>query len=410
LIPPINKDILPPLSALFACLILRPRSLARARPGRGYDLFIVLQIVGYMGTFLTNRDPVHFGPRVLEGHTFHDVVSGAVQSILYWWPPFFLGRALYRKPEDLKNLFVIMAAAGLAYVPFLLIEMRMSPQLNMWIYGFHQTEFIQTVRGGSYRPKVFMRHGLNVALFMVFTVLAAAALAKIKRRVLGLKAGIVVLVLMALVILCKSAGAITYAAVFLPLVWFARVRTQAKWAAVLALLMFLYPVCRSVGLVPVDALGQFFMSVFGEERAGSLAYRLTQEGLVMERALQRIAFGWGGYDRPFPHDPFTGNNLFAVDGLWVIQIGSRGVVGYVALFGMLLLPAWRARRTIARLATPREKILVACLALMTVVYVADLIPNSSIDPYLTFLVGVLVGTERGFDAPAPAVAPRMQII
>src|SRR3954471_10367562 len=46
LIPPIDKDILPPLSALVACLILRPRSLRGARPGRGYDLFIILQIVG----------------------------------------------------------------------------------------------------------------------------------------------------------------------------------------------------------------------------------------------------------------------------------------------------------------------------------------------------------------------------
>ena len=58
-------------------------------------------------------------------------------------------------------------------------------------------------------------------------------------------------------------------------------RAQARWAAVLAVILFLYPVARSVGLIPIESLNSFFLSMFGEERAGSLAYRLTQEGLVM---------------------------------------------------------------------------------------------------------------------------------
>jgi hypothetical protein len=409
LIPPLDKAIVAQLSALFACAIIRPKSLRGARPGRGYDLFILLLIAGYFGTYLTNRDPVQFGPTVLPGLTFHDVLSDAVTNVLYWWPPFFLGRALYRNPDDLKKLFVILAAAGIAYTPFLIIEMKMSPQLNMWFYGFHQSEFIQTIRGGHYRPKVFMRHGLTLALFMVFTLLAAAALAKLKQRVMGVKAGIVVLFLLVFVILCRSAGAITYAAIFLPLLWFARVRTQARWAAVLAVILFSYPLCRALGLIPVDNITAFFLSAFGEERAGSLAYRLNEESLILARALPRIIFGWGGYGRPFPHDPWSGKELFNVDGLAVIQIGTRGIVGFFAIYAMLLLPAWRARRTLAKMiASPREKVLVACLALMTVLYVADTIPNSGIDPYLTFLVGVLVGTERGFDqASLPGYGPRL---
>jgi hypothetical protein len=220
--------------------------------------------------------------------------------------------------------------------------------------------------------------------------------------VLGINAWVVMLLLLGFVILCRSAGAITYTIVFLPLVLYASARAQTRVAAVLAMLMFAYPVCRSAGLVPIDAINNFVLSVFGGDRAQSLAYRLKYEGLVMERALKRILFGWGGYARPFPHDPDTGKDFFAIDGLWVIVIGSRGVVGFTAIFGMLVLPIWRARHTLVRIPEPRDRVLVGSLALMGVIFVTDLIPNASVDPYLTFLIGVLAGTERGFDPPSSA--------
>jgi hypothetical protein len=408
-LPEITKEVLVPLSALFACVVLRRRSLAGSRPGRGYDLFVVAQMLGFVGTVLTNSDPIRFGPLIRPGYALHEIVSGMLESSLFWWPPFYLGRALTRTSKDLKNLFVIVAIAGLVYTPFLLIEMRLSPQLNLWIYGYHQTLMIQTLRGSGFRPKVFMRHGLNVAFFMAFTVLAAAALHKARQRVLGVKAGLVALYLLAFLILCRSAGALTYVLMFAPLLLLTRPPTQARWAAGLALVVFSYPVLRAIDLVPVDSISHFFLSVFGEERASSLAYRLEQEGIVLRRALERIVFGWGGYDRQFPHDQL-GRKTFFIDGLWVIQIGARGLIGYLAMFGMLLVPAWRARRTIAGLGEPRDRVLVACLALMAVLYALDLIPNSSVDPYLTYLVGALVGTERGLTpGPAPVAAPGLRL-
>ena len=55
---------------------------------------------------------------------------------------------------------------GLIYVPLCLFEVRMSPQLHNMVYGFAQHSFGQTVRGGGWRPMVFMQHGLAVGLFM----------------------------------------------------------------------------------------------------------------------------------------------------------------------------------------------------------------------------------------------------
>lgn len=396
----LDKDTLPALGALVGCWMFRSKSLAGSRPWRGYDLFIVVHMVALLGTTLTNRDPIQYGPVVLPGLSFYDAFNSAVNVALYWWPSFYLGRSLYRSSKDLKTLFGILALAGLIYSFFLFIEMVMSPQLNRWFYGFHQTEFLQTIRGGGYRPKAFMRHGLNVALFMLVTTFATITLAKAKQRVGGMPAAAVAIYLVIVLLLCRSLGVMVYAAVFLPLLCLASPRTQTKWMAVLAVVIFSYPLSRAVGWIPIDDINAFTTKHFGAERAGSLALRLREEGHVMTRALDRIFFGWGGYARQFRHDAWSGKNLALIDGMWAIQFGMRGVVGYVAMFGMLLLPAWRARRTLAKLVAPRDRSMVATLSLMAVVYTLDLIPNSSIDPYLTFLVGVLAGTERGLD-PAP---------
>ncbi len=393
----LDKDTLPALGALIGCLLFRNRSLARSRPWRGYDLFIVAQIVGLLGTSLTNTDPIRYGPVVLPGLTLYDFFNSAVNTVLYWWPPFFLGRSLYRTSKDLRNLFVIVVLAGLVYSAFLLTEKLFSPQLNRWFYGFHQTEFLQTIRGGGYRPKAFMRHGLNVALFMLITVFASITLARTKQRVLGLPAVAVAIYLTIILISCRSLGILVYAGMFLPVLCLVSPRNQAKGAAVLAFVIFIYPLSRTVGWVPIDDINALATQYFGAERGGSLALRLREEGIVMTQALDRILFGWGGYARQFRHDLWSGKNLALIDGEWAIQFGMRGLVGYCSMFGMLLFPAWRARKTIAKMVTPRDRAMVACLALVAVVYAMDLIPNSSIDPYLTFLVGALAGTERGLE-------------
>jgi hypothetical protein len=402
-----GKDVLPALGALVGCLIFRTRRFAGSKPWRGYDLFIVLQMVGFLGTYLTNRDPIRYGPVTLPGLTFYDFFASSVNTALYFWPPFFLGRTLFRTSKDLRKLFTILAAAGVIYSPFLIIEMLMSPQLNRWIYGFHQSEFIQTIRAGGYRPKTFMRHGLTVSLFVLFTVLAAAALSRIKQRVLGFGATTVAVYLLVVLIFCKSLGAMLYAAITLPFMWWTSVRRQTQYAAILAVVLFSYPVCRAAGLVPIEEINSFTLVHFGEDRAGSLGMRLREEGYVVTRALDRIVFGWGGYARPMRHDPYTGENVAVIDGLWALQIGGQGAVGYIGLFGMLVLATWRARGTVTRITDSRDRTLVACLALMSAVFILDLIPNSGKDPYLFLLVGALVGAERGLNRhPVPGLAPR----
>ena len=123
----------------------------------------------------------------------------------------------------------------------------------------------------------------------------------------------------------------------------------------------------------------------------------------MERTLQRLVFGWGGGARPFKLDPITGANLSTTDGYWVMVIGSHGAVGFALTFGMLLYPILRSRRALSRLTNNQDKTLVAGLSLIVAIYMADLIPNAGVDPYLTFLVAVLAGIgTRGLQSDQAA--------
>src|SRR5262249_23304222 len=153
------------------------------------------------------------------------------------------------------------------------------PQLNRWIYGYHQAQFLQAIRGGSYRPMVFMRHGLNVAFFMAMAILAATALGK--SRVFRVRGRYVALYLFGVLVLCHSLGALIYSAVAAPLVMFTKPRTQVRVAAVLALLTIAYPVSRAMGLIPVERINEFVLEKFGADRAGSLGLRLSEEEWLM---------------------------------------------------------------------------------------------------------------------------------
>ena len=352
----LDKSILPPLGALIGCLLFRRKSLANSRPGRGFDLFIVFRIISYFGSCMTNHDALVFPRGSLPGLSLFTFISGSLTIIAYWWPTIFLGRTIIRTSRDLRTLFVILAGAATIYTVFIFLELRLSPQLHRWIYGYHPSSFVMAIRDGSYRPMVFMRHGLTLAFFMAVSIIAAACLGRIRARVFRVSARVIAAYLFVVLLLCHSLGALLYAALALPLVWFTSPRLQTRVAAVVALLAFSYPLARAVGLVPVDEINAFVLAKFGPDRAGSLSLRLSEEEYLMNRTLERVVFGWGGGARAFRLDPETGENRSITDGLWALEFGSEGAVGYALFFGMLLYPVWRSRRALLKVPSRQDQI------------------------------------------------------
>ncbi len=103
----------------------------------------------------------------------YDGLSEAFAQTIQWGIPYLLGRLYITDLEGIKELGLGIIYAVIAYTPFLLYEMRMSPQLHRLVYGYHQHLFHQTFRFGGWRPMVFMNHGLMLALWvMAGTVLS----------------------------------------------------------------------------------------------------------------------------------------------------------------------------------------------------------------------------------------------
>ena len=394
-IPDFDKELLPGFWSLVACFVLR-RGALKARPFRGPEGLIALATIAVYGTVLTNTDPIVHGPVTLPGQTFYDGLVDGMQILATWFPPFYLGRALFRTSKDLNELVRFMALAGLVYSVPILLELRLSPQLHNWVYGFHQSDFIQTIRFGGYRPKVFMRHGLNVALFMTMTVVAAAALWKAKGQLRKFwTPGRAAIYLLVILVLCKSTGAYFHLAILLPVVLLTGIGVQRIVAMTLATLILGYPLFRSMNWIPVDDIVEWMRVNVNEERALSLWFRLFTEEEVLENARERIWFGWGGYGRPFEFDSTTGEMTSILDGYWTIELGTHGVVGWLCIFGMMLWPVLVAVRYLPKIEAKRDRILIAALAMLSALYVFDWLPNSSISADLTFMVGALAGVVPG---------------
>jgi len=394
-LPALGKEEFASLAlALAASAFARP-ALRQARLGRGPELLLALGLVGAVLSVLGNADPLRVGPVVVPGTIPPDAASDAIELVLRWGVPFFVGRALFGRARDVRGLFLILAAAGLVYSLMILVELWISPQLHRFVYGYHQHSFAQTKRGDGYRPMVFMAHGLTLSLFVVMCMASAGALARLRQRVFGVPAGMVAVYLAVILLACKSTGSIVYGVFIGPLVLLAPPRTQVRVACALAALILSYPLLRSLDVLPVDRFVTFASEVVGARRADSFAARLETETTMLERVAERPWLGWASAGRSAIRDPETGEIVTVYDGVWIILLGKHGIVGFLAVFGLLLLPVLSAARGIDRIRSHGDRVLVGALSLMVAVHVFDLLPNSTVDGYLTLLSGALAGVVPG---------------
>lgn len=397
-LPPIDKQSIATFWVLIGCMLRAPGKLRAARPLRGADLFFVVACAGLFVTNVLNTDEQVFGPLHLQGTTTYDSFAGTVKDALAIFLPFFLGRAMYRGSGDLRIFFQVFLVAALFYSLLALWEIRMSPRCHSDVYGFMQTDFQMTMRGGGYRPMVFMNGGLALAMFVLSAAIAAVAMWRAKIRIElpflpRVGAGPVGLYLTGLVVLVKSTGAILYALVAIPLVAFFR-KPGVRLAVLLCVLVISFPLLRATQIFPTDAIVEAAESL-SEERALSLWFRFFNEDQLLERASERRWFGWSGYGRYRVYDPSTGEDLSVTDGAWMIDLGSRGIVGFLCLYGMIVYPVFLAARKLRSIPEAADRWLVAALALIVALNATDLLPNGLFSYLPYYFAGVLLGVLEG---------------
>lgn len=393
LLPPFDKTTIACTCALAGLLLFRRGRLAAAPPGRRVDLFLVLLMIGAIGTVTTNADAFRVGPVAIGALAPWDVLSMVVRDLLAIAVPFYLGRAVHRDARDARTLLLVLVAGAVAYAPLIFVELVMSPQLHRWVYGFHQHEFVQTMRGGGYRPMVFMSHGLAVALFVAIACVAATAFARERIRIAPLSSRLVAAGLLVVLLSCKSSAAAVYIAVLVPLAWFAAPRAQALIVAVAACVTLAYPLLRATEAFPIDAVVTASKTI-SEQRAASVAFRFQNERLLLDRAAERPWFGWGGFQRGLVFDEDSGKQVAIPDGHWIVQLGTRGVVGFVGVFGLLSWPLLAFPRSLARVRGKRDRVVLCGLALVVAVSLVDLLPNGLYTCLPFYLAGALYGASR----------------
>ena len=413
LLPPFTKESIPNLVLLLICLVKFGPNVIQLPSSKTARILIFLFVFSPIATVLVNGEPLIFrNGSFLPGLRFTDMVALVITQAMMLFPV-ILARNILASEEAHRDLLKILMVAGLIYSIPMLIEIRLSPQLNLWVYGYFQHSFIQSIRFGGFRPVVFLDHGLWVAFFAMTSTMAAFTLWRVDRSthraVYLLAAGYLGIVL----VLSKSLGALLFAILLTPLIFLLNRKMQLLVAFVLILPILAYPVLKTSNLVPSQWMIEQAKKV-NDDRANSLKFRFYNEDILLDRANEKPLFGWGSWGRNHIHNPDSGEITTVTDGRWIIVFGVFGWIGFIAEFGLLTLPLallWRINRKvrvedISPYAGP--------IALILAINVVDLLPNATLTPLTWLLSGALLGYAERLTRrlsvqkkPRPTWAPLM---
>ncbi len=389
------------IGVLLGVLVTRSRLPADEKRTDRSVLFLfagllVLLAVGPLITTMANRAPVFFGPTMRQGMTLWDVQSVLI-PLFVSLVPWFVARRHLHKPEMHAEILRAMVIVGLFYTLLALFELRMSPQINNMFYGYFPHSWLQHIRGGGFRPLVFLDHGLSLGFYMMAILLAAVALIwtyRKEKRAFFMMSAIWIFLVLAI---SRNLGAFALALVFLPVALALSKRMQIRVAAIIALVFMLNPLIRDAYVQPLLAAAQ----VVSQHRHDSLKTRFDNEQAMLDRLNQKPITGWGEWSRWRIHDEF-GRDVTISDGTWIIVLGKWGWIGFIGFFGMLsapiLLMARAARRREATYATTGMALIMAA----NLVY---LIPNSTLTPISWMIAGALAGFAQFVPAREAAEAP-----
>jgi hypothetical protein len=389
MVPLFDKTSVPNLCVLIGCMATK-RSIINLR-FRAVDALLVANLIAPLFSSMLNGDVLWLGGTRLPGVGLYDAFS-AIAAEAIFLIPLIVGRWFLGDPEDVSAILRALVIAGLVYSVPLLFEIRMSPQLHFWVYGYVPSDdFVQQIRGEGFRPMVFMGHGLVAAFFAMTSAIAAIVLWRRRTpAVLGLPSSGAAIYLLAILLLCKSLAANVYAMVAAPLVRWSTPKFQVNVAVVLVVFVVAFPLLRYSKLVPTASIVAIATMV-DEGRAQSLAQRFNNEDRLLERASQRWLFGWGRWGRNRVYDLDTGQDISVTDGRWIITFGVFGMFGFLAEFGLLAIAIARARSALKRSASASEALGIAALALIMALNMIELLPNSTVTAWTMLVSGALIG-------------------
>ncbi|HIK55441.1 MAG TPA: O-antigen ligase domain-containing protein [Synechococcales cyanobacterium M55_K2018_004] len=333
-----------------------------------------------------------------------DGVKEVFSRTISWGAPYFIGRIFLSSLHGMRKLAITFFASGVAYIPLCWYESFRGPLLHWQLYGISPfPDWSQAQRWGGWRPIVFLNHGLEVGLWMMATALIGIWLWKTGslRRFLGMPMKQLSPVLFLTFLWVKSTGAWILMAIGLAVFFTGRwLRTSFLMLVLLISISFyLY----SATLTPEATVGSqilpIMQSTFGQDRASSLQFRLMMEDMLVEKAHQRLLFGWGGSGRSRVLDPITGRDKVVTDSHWIMIFGENGLLGIFSWLTSFLLPLVAFMKCYPTFLWYHPKVApTAALAVVVLLFMVDSLLNAASPTIYLMAVGGIAGVSSGFHA------------
>ncbi|MBN1929749.1 MAG: hypothetical protein JW764_09440 [Chlorobiaceae bacterium] len=336
-----------------------------------------------------------FFSSLFNGLGVYDGLSQTMYQTITWGVPYAIGRLYFSDTEGLKLLGTAIFIGAVAYIPFCWFELVMSPQIHRLTYGFHQHDFLQTLRdGGGFRPMVYMDHGLMTSTWMALGIFLGAWLLStndLPKKILSVPTKLLLTALTVTFLMMKSYGAIFLLVLGLITVFVSnRLKTPLLILALLATPL-LYAYTRTTGIWDGTNLSSFVAEKLSPARAQSLQFRFDNEAILIRKALEGTVFGWGGYGRSRVFDE-DGKDLSVTDGLWIITLGQNGIFGLMALLAAIQLPVFFY---LMRIRPERYNLqswgAPTVMAVFLATYMIDGLLNAMINPVYMLFNGGIVG-------------------
>lgn len=335
-LPSVNIDVADTIywnrrtAPVLVCMIgvmFRDGALLRSFRPRLFDLPIILWCIA------------PFFSAVSNGYGAKEGVSLVFYQTLRWGGPYFLGRLHFQTREQLLDLAKVLFWGGLIYLPLCIFEIRFSPVLHHHLYGFNQHSFAQTIRGSTYRPMVFLQHGLMVAMWMAMTAYLGWILhsGKFLGRFLGVPLRFMPWVMAITMVAMQSLGALLLAILGVGATILCRWSGGRFALLALAFIPLVWGFTRTAGILPTSVIASAAETV-SSDRARSLKFRLDAEDKVSDHAMRKPLFGWSTRGFNKLEDADSPNRGATVDGLWLIGFSTYGMLGLLAILAVHFCP------------------------------------------------------------------------
>jgi hypothetical protein len=334
---------------------------------------------------------VPFPAAVVNGYGVYEGLSIVLSQVFAWGLPYLVGRAFFGTSDSLSELAFGIFVAGLVYAPLVLFEMKVSPQLHTWVYGYHQHTFSQARKGDGWRPTVFMQHGLAVAMFMATSSITGLWLwlSGRTKKLLGSPIWVFTVPLFLVSVSCRSSYALLLQVTGVGAILSLRFFKLRVFLLSIVMIAPIYLIARTV--VGWDAqILKDIASEMGSDRARSLNVRLTSEDIILDWMNGHEWIGRSNYSQLIVDTRRTGEK-FIPDALWVIAYGKFGYIGLVSLLGALLVgpSLYFLRNSPVGLASPYAAGATS-LAVVLALHACDNLQNAMINPIYMLVAGGLV--------------------